>query len=208
MLQWIADNSDTINTISNVAMLLVWVAYLQVFLQGYRRQVRPKIVINRAAGSGLDASCFVSNMSSESIYLEIVIVTLRCGEFNASHTVTDVDSLDGEERPNDPRKRTLQGPLRPGDYTSIGSFDSLIATVLRRKGEAVDRLKNSEDPIHVEVMVAADYSSDDLLVGARRAFAADWEARGWHLTPRSAETEQIRSRRERHKIKQAIAGQG
>ena len=65
MFEWISDNSETVNAVSSVAMLLVWIAYLQVFLISYRRQVRPKIVINRAAGSALNASCFVGNISSE-----------------------------------------------------------------------------------------------------------------------------------------------
>ena len=68
MVEWISENSDLINAVSSAAMLLVWVAYLQVFLHSYRRQLRPKIVVNRAAGTALESSCFVSNMSSESIY--------------------------------------------------------------------------------------------------------------------------------------------
>lgn len=205
MLQWISENSDAISAVSSVAMLFVWVAYLQVFLHSYRRQVRPKIVINRAAGSALGAACFVSNMSAEAIYLESVIVKLKCGELTARHTVTDVDALDGEEQPSDPRRRTLQGPLRPGEYTSIGTFESLIYKVLRRKGEPPDRLKQFDEPISLEVVVIADYSSDDLLIGAVRRFAAEWKNDQWHLVPETAETEQIRSRPKRREIRNLIA---
>jgi hypothetical protein len=205
MLEWISNNSETISAISSVAMLLVWVAYLQVFLRSYHRQVRPKIVINQAAGSTLDASCFVGNMSSESIYIESVIVTLACRERDIIHTVTDFEELDGGDRPDDPRLRTLQGPLRPGDYTSIGTFDDLIEQVHRNKGEAVDHPKSSGEPISLEVMVIADYSSDDLLIGAKRSFKAESLGQGWLVKANTSATEQIRSRRERQKIKKVVS---
>ncbi|SDH23831.1 hypothetical protein [Pelagibacterium luteolum] len=203
MLKWVSDNSDAISAVSNLAMLFVWIAYLQVFLQSYRRQVRPNIVINRAAGSALNASCFVGNMSSESIYIESVIVTLNCEGHDIRDTVTDSKELDGDERPDDPRQRTLQGPLRPGDYTSIGAFDELIEKVHRNKGRR-DHPKAAGVPIFLEVLVIADYSSDDLLIGAKRAFTIEPKGQDWHVRGMTAKTQQIRSRRERRRIKDVV----
>ena len=40
MFEWISANSNVINAVANVAMLFVWIAYLQVFLQSFRRQRR------------------------------------------------------------------------------------------------------------------------------------------------------------------------
>lgn len=207
MFQWITDYSDTISAMSSMAMLFVWIAYLQVFLRSYHRQVRPKIVINRAAGSALDASCFVSNMSSEAIYIESVIVTLTCRRYNICHTVTDLEELDGDERPDDPRQRTLQGPFRPGDHTSIGTFDALIEKVVRKNDETLDHPKTSGDPILLEVMVIADYLSDDLLIGAKRIFEAEPQGPSWRLSAKTTETQQIRSRHERKKIRNVLAKQ-
>ncbi|MEQ8444657.1 MAG: hypothetical protein RIB57_02095 [Pelagibacterium sp.] len=207
MFQWITEHSGTLNAISSVAMLFVWIAYLQVFLRSYGRQIRPKIVINRAAGSALDAHCFVSNMSSEAMYLESVLVTAICGEQTATHTVTDIDTLDGDDGPADPRQRTHQGPLGPGEYTSLGTFDELLNKVVRRQGEELEQFNASGDPLFLEVMIIADYSSEDLLIGAKRLFKADWRGETWYLAAESVETQQIRSRRERHQIKDIVANQ-
>lgn len=207
MFQWIVDHSDTVNAASSMAMLFVWMAYLQVFLRSYRRQVRPKIVINRAAGSALDAHCFVSNMSSEAMYLESVIVTVNNGEQTATHTVTDVDTLDGDQPPEDPRERTHQGPLRPGEYMSLGTFHELLNKVIRRQGEGRENLGASVKSVTLDVMIIADYSSEDLLVGANRRFKAERKGETWYLAAESAETQQIRSRRERRKIGEIIANQ-
>ncbi|WP_338608762.1 hypothetical protein V6617_02080 [Pelagibacterium nitratireducens] len=207
MLQWFVEYSDAINAASGVAMLFVWMAYLQVFLRSYSRQVRPKIVINRAGGSALDAHCFVSNMSSEAMYLESVIVTVRSGEQVATHTVTDIVPLDGDKSPVDPRERTHQGPLRPGEYTSVGTFDEILDKVIRQS-EDPQIFSESRDPVVLEVMIIADYSSEDLLVGAKRRFKAEWRGETWYLGAESAETRQIRSRRERRKIRDIVANQG
>lgn len=204
MFEWISDHSETVSAVSSVAMLFVWIAYLQVFLRSYRRQVRPKIVINRAAGSALNASCFVGNMSSESIYIESVIVTVNCRDCEISHTVTDIEYPDGDEHEADPRQRTLQGPLRPGDYTSIGTFSDLIDKVHRNKGETEDHPKAAGEPISVEVMVVADYSSEDLLIGAKRTFNAEPQGQNWLVKAKTAETQQITSRGERRKIKDVL----
>ena len=77
MLTWIAENTEVLNLAANVAMVVIWLAYLHVFLRSFRRQTRPKIVINLAAGSTLDAACFISNMSSEPIYVESIVAKLE-----------------------------------------------------------------------------------------------------------------------------------
>lgn len=82
MLNWMTKNSDWLNVVANWAMVAIWIVYLQVFLRSFRRQTLPKIVINQAAGSSLDAACFISNMSSEAIYIEAS--SLRSGAVTTS----------------------------------------------------------------------------------------------------------------------------
>lgn len=208
MLDWITQHSDMLSLATNMTMVVIWLVYLQVFLAGFRRQTQPKIVINRAAGSGLDAACFVSNMSSDSIYLESVLTTVRAGSENWEQCVTDFEVIDERERPNDPRQRTHQGPLHPGDYTSIGSFQSLIERVTRtRKGPTPKDLLARDEPIEIEIMIIADHSSDDLLIGARRTFSIVRDDQGVTISPDTAHTRQIRSRRQRKAIQQIIMDQ-
>lgn len=67
MLEWISEHSDALNVLLSAAMLLVWLGYFEVFLRGYRRERRPKILISRGSGSSLRAHCLLSNMSAEAI---------------------------------------------------------------------------------------------------------------------------------------------
>lgn len=205
MFDWIIENSDQLNLAANWAMVGIWVLYLQVFLRSFRRQTLPKIVINRAAGSTLDAACFVSNMSSDAIYIESVLVEIQAGSETHGCTITDFEMFDGEDPGDDPKLRTFQGPLGPSHYTSLGKFGDLIASVARRTGNDDDKMKSSGDAIMVEITIIADYASEDLLIGAKRKFKATWEDSHWKLAAETPETKQIRSRRKRKEIHDLIA---
>lgn len=208
MLEWLQNNANIVNATSSVAMLVVWMIYLQVFLRGYLHQVRAKIIINRAVCRTLGAHCFISNMSSQAIYIEAVIVTLECGDYRVSVPATDIHTFDAERRPSDPRRETHQGPLHSGEQTWIGTFNELIQRVADRQGEPPDHFTGSGQTIAIEVMVIADYLSEDLLVGARRRFTANWKGKTWLVRPNTIQTEQIRSRRERRAIERLIADDG
>src|SRR5690606_5371784 len=149
VLDWLLANGELLNLIANWTMVAIWIAYLQIFLHSFRRQTLPKIVINRAAGSSLDASCFVSNMSSDAIYIESVIVKIETDGDTILSKVTDFDSVGDHGANDDPKLRTYQGTLAPSQYSSLGKFDDLIAMVARRKGLDSGQLKSSGDAISV-----------------------------------------------------------
>jgi hypothetical protein len=77
MLDWISEHHRVLSVLTNIGMLFVWIVYLQLFLSSYKRQTRPKILINVGAGRSIDARCLLSNMSSEAIYVESLIATLE-----------------------------------------------------------------------------------------------------------------------------------
>ena len=205
MLDWLTANGDLLNLTANWAMVVIWVAYLQIFLRSFRRQTLPKIVINRAAGSSLKAACFVSNMSSDAIYIESVIVKIVTSAQTVMCRITDFDAFDDHDENADPKLRTYQGSLPPSQYTSLGKFDDLIAMVARRKEIDHEHLKSAGDAVGIEITIIADYASEDLLIGARRSFRAEWQDDHWRLAEESPETEQIRSRAERKRISQMLA---
>lgn len=78
--------------------------------------------------------------------------------------------------------------------------------VARRKGIDHERMKSVGDVITIEITIIADYASEDLLIGAKRAFRAEWQHDHWRLAEETPETEQIRSRSERRRISQMLAG--
>lgn len=205
MLDWVREHSSVIALVVNILMLGVWMTYLQVFVRGYSRQTRPKIVINRGAGSALTARCFISNMSSEPIYVESIVAILEADGQRWSAAVTDVETLDGFAMPEDPKKQTYQGPLQRGDYMEIGSFRSLIDRVLRKADlSGIAELDRMSENITAEIQVYADYASEDLLIGAQRRFTITWDNGAWRLHPEQLDTGQIRSRRQRRYIQERL----
>lgn len=202
MLQWITDNTDLLDLVASWAMVAIWIVYLQVFLWNFRRQTRPKIVINRAAGSSLDASCFVSNMSSDAIYIESAVVEVECGEAKFTASVTDYEA---EHDGRDTKSKTFQGTLAPSRYASLGKFDELIRSVLKRTGNDPHSLFPPHDAIAVTVTILADHAAESLLIGAQRKFHTVWQDNQLKLVANEAGTRQIRSRRERRRLYELYA---
>lgn len=207
MFNWISQNSDTINVVLNVGMLIVWVAYLQLFLRSYRRTTRPKIVINRGGNSSLDSRCLISNMSSDPIYIESIRASIEAGGERWSCSVTSPLMRDNDPMPSDPKLLTHQGPLHGGAYFDIGSFRDLLHRVLDcQPGDLGDRIEELAHPGVVEVEVIADYGSEDLPVGAQRRFDINRE-NGIRLIPQRTDTRQIRGRFERLRIAHRLNGE-
>lgn len=198
MLQWITNNHQVISVLASVSMLFVWIAYLQVFVSSYRRQRRPSILVNRGAGSGLDARCLISNMSAEAIYIESLIATVETTERRLSCPVTDL-----QEGRSDLKLATRQGPLQAGQFVDIGSFQSLIDPVLRTGASpggaiASDTLENL---LAFEIKVIAVHGSEDLPAGAIRRFDLVRQQDQLLVRGHVVGTQQIRSRRKRAKLR-------
>jgi hypothetical protein len=49
-------------------------------VSSYRRQRRPKILINLGGGSTPDARCLIGDMSAEPIYVESLIITVETAD--------------------------------------------------------------------------------------------------------------------------------
>ncbi|WP_337918686.1 hypothetical protein [Pseudaminobacter soli (ex Zhang et al. 2022)] len=193
-----------ITALTGLGTLMVWVIYLQVFISSYRRQLRATLLITRGAGQGLEARCFLSNMSSESIYVQSVLVALWAPEKSMAFPVTDILGLDNEA-PADPWKRTRQGPLGSGETRDIGSFGNLIEQGLRalqtdsREGIAPMAIQR------LTIEVVGLYGSEDLPVGARRRFLVLEENGRPRIQAKGIQTQQIRGRRERKKLESRLA---
>lgn len=205
MLEWVSDNGAALSVASNFGMLIVWVVYLGTFLRQYRRQTQPKIVINRAAGRSLDAECFISNMSTEPIYVEAIIVSFETEGKCWSATVTDIVRRDGEDIPDDPRQRTRQGPMRSGDYMPVGSFNGLLERVLEENPD-LETIDNDDfEKASLRVKILADYASEELVIGAERVFDFAQDGSDWFLRSGTS-THQIRSRRQRRRAQEQVLG--
>lgn len=208
MLDWLGNQNDSLNLLINFAMLAVWAVYLHLLLVAYRRQRKPKILVNRGAGTGTQAHCLVSNMGAEPVYVHSVLTTLRTERQEWTMAVTDIESLGEEEHgrdpshlPRDPSPRTSQGPLTSGQYLDIGTFGDLAGHTWRQSETQSVRIEELPDGFRsLEVLVIASCGADDLPIGACRTFAFTKNADSEDLVPTRAETRQIDSRRGRRRM--------
>jgi len=198
-LQWIEEHRELITALTGLGTLAVWMIYLQVFVSNYRRQLRATLLITRGSGSGLDARCFLSNMSSGPVYVASVLVKLETPAGSLMCPVTDMLQSEGEV-PTEPRHRTRQGPLGSGEIRDLGSFGTLMRHALGKTSE-----RHSSDDLHgtvlsVMVEIVGHYGSEDLPIGARRVFVVLENAGGPVIRGRELQTQQIRNRRDRRRL--------
>jgi len=208
MWTWIADHGQTISAVSSLGMLLIWAVYLQTFLSVYRRQTRPRIVINRFGGKTLGSRCLLSNMSGEAIYVLSLVATLKGkdGEWGCQ-AVTDLQEL-GEDDSYDRFSQHVSsiGPLEPAKFIDVGSFKELVTRVQRAAEDdeaGVDALRRIL-PATLELTVVAEYGSESQLVGARRDFRIVEQGGRVLVTTEAARTEQIKSRWERRNLRRLL----
>ncbi|MCF4097917.1 hypothetical protein [Maritalea mediterranea] len=205
MLNWIVSHSQIINSMINLAMLVVWVAYLQTFISSYHRQTRSKIMITRNGVYSLKSRCLVCNMSSETIYLLSLLIELDTPDGHKSYPITEIEGFDASQKPSDDDVRSRQGPLESGKVRDMGSFQEMIAHALGEGEGTISADEQHWPPIEsLKVRAIASYGSEDLPVGACRSFKVRRKESGWEVHPHTSEARQIRSRRERKELKSLL----
>ena len=201
MFEFLRTNQGIISVLLSMAMLVVWVVYLQVLLVQVRASRRSSILITRAAGRGMRSRCLVTNMSSQSLYVTSLIGILHARDRQIEIALTDLRELP-EDLGADPRSTMRQGSLSTGQYLDIGHFDDILEVMLR-DDEAAGLAR--EDVAQLDLIVVAFYAPESLPVGARRSFQFRWESpSGTRVQPTSLMTQQIRGRRQRKRLFQAV----
>ncbi|MAY63063.1 MAG: hypothetical protein CML29_12690 [Rhizobiales bacterium] len=189
--QTVTNNSGGINVVTNLLMLGVWALYFQLILTTYRHGLRPKILVNRAAGYTLDARCIITNMSSEKIYLESVLLTLANDEEEQTFVLTEYVGTEAQTA----SPQLFQGPLASGELIDIGSFRSLMD---RSLGPDADHPLREPNLRSLRILVVATYTAEDQIIGAERTF--DIRGEDHRLSPRRYSADQIRSGSRRAEI--------
>ncbi|GAA4229315.1 hypothetical protein GGQ68_001414 [Sagittula marina] len=200
MWDWVVSNSSGLNTLLNIAMLLVWIGYLQVFLMSFQRANRAMIHIDSAVQDGRDARCIIANMGSEAVYVVGVQVKLTDGDKTVASLVSDRSehtlAVDKEFR-----GQTLQGPLAPGESLDVGSFRNLCSRAAYRLGQDL----NLDNCTKVEITVAIAAQQAHRILGAHKSFSIEGdESANLSFRPDRILTEQISSRRRRKALEQRM----
>ncbi|MCP3054062.1 hypothetical protein [Aurantimonas marianensis] len=205
MWNWLSQNTDVLSLAVSMAMLVVWIVYLQLLLNGYRRQRRSSILISRGAGHGIRSRCLITSMSAEPLYVTSIIATLETEAKSYEYALTDLRDLP-EDLGADPRSSMRQGSLSAGEYLDIGHFDEFVSQLVETDPDRA-RLHNWTDAVNaIELTVLALYGSDRLPVGASRRFSfVRAEAGGMRISPDTLWTRQLHSRRQRKQLVRKLA---
>ena len=174
MYEWISAHKDVLQTLASVGSFMIWLIYAQLLYFGFRRQRRPRLIINRGKRKNLDALCVISNMSAEPIYLQHIMMTLETSEGDWTLDVSDHeadldDDEDQQEAGHNASHCTHQGPLDSGGFVHIGSFNAL-----KERITTIADIDESRDGLvfkAVCVRVIGTYCSENLPIGAERRAA-------------------------------------
>ena len=202
MWTWLEENHGVLSALSSLAMLGVWVLYLQLFYSSYRHQIRPKILITRGGGHTAAARCILTNMSPEIIFVQAVLLRLSFPDGEETYSLSELDRAGFA--PSDRRSELVQGPLRSGDFLDLGSFDELLSALLG-KDDARHKLAAASS---LTILVVGSYTWHDRLAAAERTFNLDRnEADEIVLLPARMTSRQIRTRAERRAVARMVEKQ-
>ena len=197
------EHAEVLSALTSVGLLAVWMFYAQLFYKGYKRQRRPRIIIDQMSGPGTESTCVLTNLSKEPVYLESVIAVARTGDSVLSATVTDhepVSSVDQGEHQIVALMR--QGPLSPTDLIAVGTIEDLARRAVESGGEADQLMAHLET---LEVRVVATMSSEDNAIGAWKRFEVDFRPGRERCRPVRLGTKQMLTRKEKRQVNRWIA---
>ncbi|MDX5402399.1 MAG: hypothetical protein LPK02_09525 [Rhodobacterales bacterium] len=202
MIEFLSRYSDILNVVLNAAMVVIWVAYLQVFTVNQLRQARAVLHIDLGAAEGARSRCLVTNLSSSAIYVQAIIAELTHEGHRSRTQITDKDELSPDDV-DDPLSRTNRGTLQPGATVDIGSLENLVSRA---------RIRLSEDwsSDHVEevtITVVAIAGQVDRIVAASKTFDAERSDAGTRFTAKQLLTKQIRPRQTREEFSKMLREQ-
>jgi len=213
MYEWIQEHNKVLSVLISFGTLLIWLVYAQLLYSSYRRQVRPRIVINRGKHRDLNALCIISNMSAEAVFVEHILARLETSDGTVLEDVTELEQEyeqgDEEQDPRDSpavslRESTRQGPLNSGDFLHIGSFQEVIRRTLRGQ-----RPQHGDDeaPVRLKaltIQVVAIYGSDDMPIGVERRFLIKHGEDGHRLVPATWDSRRMAGRRDRRRLRRLM----
>lgn len=194
----------TITMSANIVMALVWIIYLHLVLIQYRRSNRPFLLIHHAHENDPGALCLFVNMSKEPVHLQCVVAYFHTTTDTIGSFITDYDRMTPDDR--DVLSRLRQGPIQPGGYLVLGSFEDILAgEKLEDKPASKLPTKNYLSEINsLELCVAVTHGPSKLTIGARRHFYIEKEQGETVIRPHSIHTEQLVGFRKRKTVRKWV----
>jgi hypothetical protein len=202
MLDLLQANAPIVSAAASLGTLCIWTVYLQIFVGGHRRQVKPMLVINHGEGRALNAHCLVTNMSREPVHIQSVVAKIITKNHTYTAYITDAEDIRQSGIDTGWQRMTRQGPLQPGTMADMVTFDCIIEYAEASEIEAGEHFTGKLDAVaeNIEITILGIYGSEDLLIGATRKFDLPKSDSGSAVRASEALTRQITRRRERKKL--------
>ena len=192
MLQFLVAHIQVVNVFLNGLLVVIWIAYLQIFLVNHLRQSRSIIHIDIGAAQGAQIRCLVTNLGSNPLYVQGIVADFISEGHSARTVITDRDEI-AENDVEDPLARTNRGTLMAGQTVDIGSLADMVhrARIRLEQEWSVDQIQ------HVTVTVVAVSGHVERLVGATKTFDAEYLNGHINFISQTMLTRQIRPRHAR-----------
>lgn len=208
-MQWISNNSAFLNVLINAGMLLVWLFYAQLLLSNFRRGRRAKLIIDQGTGRGLNSLCLIANMSSDAVFIQVIVAALYNKEDRISRDITDVkvrnrgEADEGQEGVHEQQAQTIQGPLQSGSYLDIGTFGEIVDSVMNKRNRPQDGEREwYADRYSLELTVITTFGPENQPIGMRRCFEFSRAESGEQLVRATTiETKRMAGPRDRRQMR-------
>lgn len=184
MLDFISNNSSAISALANVIMVLVWVIYLQLMLNGIVRQRRSSLIISSSLKSDAAARCFISNMSEGSFHIQNLTARIKKDGEDLLSDITEPAA--------DNHTRSFQTPLSHGEALELGSFDELLERFSVEHGDVDTGGHDRDNPLEFDVTIVGIHGPSRKPVAARRRFGLYRDRGTLRARGMTRETEQFR----------------
>lgn len=164
------------------------------------------ILIHQAGGRGPGSSCLVVNLSRQPLHVLSVDFVLRTESHEFGLRLNEYKRItNSDERDWALENVMKEGPLRAGEFLSLGDFSSMLEGARSNfNRDEEDKLRQTEALAErtdeFEIRVTAMFSSFAQPIGAIRRFMLSGDGEGITLTPKAPTTKQLTSFRQRRRV--------
>ncbi|OOY23027.1 hypothetical protein BMI91_16375 [Thioclava sediminum] len=193
-MEWLVDHNQVVSIAVQIVTALVWIIYLQLLLQNFRRERRSKLLLTRVAGGHERGHLMLGNMGAEPIFVKALLADLVIDGKTYHSIASDSGGFApfAESSPNE----SIKGPLKTAAYRDLGRISDLVDVAL----EFSDLPEDAKRVETVIFTVLAEGSRDNILTAGRLCFDVYHAGEHQRFLPQTSSTVQLRSFRKRREL--------
>ena len=193
-MEWLVDNQQVVSIIVQIVTAMVWLVYLQLILQNFRRERRSKLLLTRIAGGHEHGHLMLGNMGAEPIFVKALLVDLEVDEKTYHSIASDTGGF--APFPDTEPDRSVKGPLKAAEYRDLGQISDLVSVALEYS-EIPEGAENIESVVFT---VLAENGRSNMLTAGQLSFDVYHAGEHQRYLPQTLSTVQLRSFRKRREL--------